>query len=58
MISTTCLDKRDVPRIFFVNFELRKLTSSLYVDSDPVREDLGWSPRFTIDEELVKTLVG
>jgi nucleoside-diphosphate-sugar epimerase len=36
---------------------LRKLTSSLYVDSEPLREDLGWSPRFTIDEGLVKTLV-
>jgi nucleoside-diphosphate-sugar epimerase len=37
---------------------LRKLTSSLYVDSKPLREDLGWSPRFTIDEGLLKTLVG
>ena len=35
---------------------LRKLTSSLYVDSEPLREDLGWSPRFTMDEGLVKTL--
>jgi nucleoside-diphosphate-sugar epimerase len=37
---------------------LRKLTSSLYVDSKPLREDLGWSPRFTIDVGLVKTLGG
>jgi nucleoside-diphosphate-sugar epimerase len=37
---------------------LCKLTSSLYVDSEPVREDLGWSPRFTIEEGLVKTLKG
>ena len=35
---------------------LHKLTSSLYVDSEPLREDLGWSPRFTMDEGLVKTL--
>jgi nucleoside-diphosphate-sugar epimerase len=37
---------------------LRKLTSSLYVDSEPLREDLGWSPRFTMEEGLVKTLGG
>ena len=37
---------------------LRKLTSSLYVDSEPLREDLSWSPRFTMEEGLVKTLVG
>jgi nucleoside-diphosphate-sugar epimerase len=37
---------------------LRKLTSSLYVDSEPMREDLGWSPRFTMEEGLVKTLGG
>lgn len=37
---------------------LRKLTSSLYVDSEPLRKDLGWSPRFTMEEGLVKTLVG
>jgi len=35
---------------------LRKLTSSLYVDSEPLRKDLGWSPRFTMEEGLVKTL--
>ena len=37
---------------------LRKLTSSLYVDSEPVRKDLGWSPRFKMEEGLVKTLGG
>jgi len=37
---------------------LLKLTSSLYVDSEPVRKDLGWSPRFTMEEGLVKTLKG
>ena len=37
---------------------LRKLTSSLYVNSEPLREDLGWSPRFTMDKGLVKTLGG
>ena len=37
---------------------LLKLTSSLYVDSKPLREDLGWSPRFTMEEGLVKTLGG
>jgi nucleoside-diphosphate-sugar epimerase len=37
---------------------LRKLTSSLYVDSEPLREDLSWSPRFTMEEGLVKTLGG
>lgn len=35
---------------------LRKLTSSLYVDSEPLRKDLGWTPRFTMEEGLVKTL--
>jgi nucleoside-diphosphate-sugar epimerase len=37
---------------------LRKLTSSLYVDSEPLRCELGWSPRFTMEEGLVKTLGG
>ena len=37
---------------------LRKLISSLYVDSEPLREDLGWSPRLTMEEGLVKTLGG
>ena len=37
---------------------LRKLTSSLYVDSKPLRDDLGWSPRFSIEQGLVKTLGG
>jgi nucleoside-diphosphate-sugar epimerase len=35
---------------------LRKLTSSLYVDIEPVREDLGWIPRFTMEEGLRRTL--
>ena len=37
---------------------LRKLTSSLYVDREPIRSDLDWSPRFTMEEGLVKTLGG
>ena len=37
---------------------LRKLTSSLYVDSEPLREDLGWSPQIKMEEGLVKTLRG
>jgi len=37
---------------------LRKLTSSLYVDSEPLRSDLDWSPRFTMAEGLIKTLGG
>ena len=37
---------------------LHKLTASLYVDSEPLREDLGWSPRFTMEEGLVNTLGG
>lgn len=37
---------------------LRKLTSSLYVDSEPLRKDLGWSPRFTMEDGLVKTIGG
>ena len=36
---------------------LRKLTSSLYVDSEPLRKDLGWNPRFTMEEGLLKTLI-
>jgi nucleoside-diphosphate-sugar epimerase len=36
---------------------LRKLTSSLYVDSEPIRRDLGWSPPFTMEEGLRRTLV-
>lgn len=35
---------------------LRKLTSSLYVDSEPIRRDLGWTPPFTMDEGLRRTL--
>lgn len=37
---------------------LRKLTSSLYVDSEPLRKDLSWSPRFTMEDGLVKTIGG
>jgi nucleoside-diphosphate-sugar epimerase len=37
---------------------LRKLTSSLYVDSEPIRRDLGWTPPFTMDEGLRRTLGG
>jgi len=36
---------------------LRKLTSSLYVDSEPLRRDLGWTPLFTMEEGLRRTLV-
>jgi nucleoside-diphosphate-sugar epimerase len=35
---------------------LRKLTSSLYVDSEPIRRDLGWSPPFSMKEGLRCTL--
>ena len=35
---------------------LRKLTSSLYVDSEPIRRDLGWTPPFTMAEGLRRTL--
>ena len=35
---------------------LKKLTSSLYVDSEPIRRDLGWSPPFTMEEGLRRTL--
>lgn len=35
---------------------LRKLTSPLYVDSEPLRRDLGWSPPFTMVEGLGRTL--
>jgi hypothetical protein len=37
---------------------LRKLTSLLYVDSEPVRKNLSWNPRFTMDEGLIKSLKG
>jgi nucleoside-diphosphate-sugar epimerase len=37
---------------------LRKLTSSLYVDSEPIRRDLGWTPPFTLEEGLKRTLAG
>jgi nucleoside-diphosphate-sugar epimerase len=35
---------------------LRKLTSSLYVDSEPLRRDLGWTPPFTMEEGLQRTV--
>lgn len=35
---------------------LRKLSSSLYVDIEPIRRDLGWSPPFTMEEGLRRTL--
>jgi nucleoside-diphosphate-sugar epimerase len=35
---------------------LRKLTSSLYVDSEPLRRDLGWTPPFAMEEGLRRTL--
>ena len=35
---------------------LRKLTSSLHVDSEPIRRDLGWIPPFTMEEGLRRTL--
>jgi len=36
---------------------LRKLTSSLYVDSEPIWRELGWTPPFTMEEGLRRTLV-
>jgi nucleoside-diphosphate-sugar epimerase len=35
---------------------LRKLTSSLYVDSEPIRCELGWTPPFSLEEGLRRTL--
>jgi len=35
---------------------LRKLTSSLYVDSGPICRDLGWTPPFAMEEGLRRTL--
>ena len=35
---------------------LQKLTSSLYVDSEPIRQDLGWIPPFSVEEGLRRTL--
>ena len=37
---------------------LRKLTSSLYVDSEPIWRDLGWTQPFTMEEGLRRTLAG
>ena len=34
----------------------RKLTSSLYVDSEAIRRELGWTPPFTMEEGLKRTL--
>lgn len=31
---------------------LRKLTSSLYVDSEPLHREIGWRPSFTLEEGL------
>lgn len=35
---------------------LRKLTASLCVDSKPLRRDLGWRPRFSLEEGLAQAL--
>ena len=35
---------------------LRKLTSSLYVDSEPIRRELGWLPPLSMEEGLRRTL--
>jgi len=35
---------------------LGKLTFSLYVDSEPIRRELGWAPPFTMEEGLRCTL--
>jgi nucleoside-diphosphate-sugar epimerase len=35
---------------------LQKLTSSLYVDGEPIRRELGWTPPFTMEEGLRRTL--
>lgn len=35
---------------------LRKLTSSLYVDSEPLRRDLGWTAPFSMEQGLRRTL--
>ena len=37
---------------------LKKLTSSLYVDSKPIRRDLGWTPPFAMEEGLMRMFVG
>jgi nucleoside-diphosphate-sugar epimerase len=36
---------------------LRKLTSSLYVDSEPIQRELDWIPPFTMEEGLRRTLM-
>ena len=35
---------------------LRKLTSSLYVDGEPILRDLGWTPPFGMEEGIRRTL--
>jgi nucleoside-diphosphate-sugar epimerase len=35
---------------------VRKLTSSLYVDGEPLRRDLGWTPPFSMEQGLRRTL--
>ena len=35
---------------------LRKLTSSLYIDSEPIRRGLGWTPPLSMEEGLRQTL--
>jgi len=35
---------------------LRKLTSSLYVDREPIQRELGWTPSFSMEEGLRRTL--
>lgn len=35
---------------------LQKLTSSLYVDGEPIRRELGWTPPFTMEDGVRQTL--
>jgi len=35
---------------------LRKLTSSLYVDGEPILRDLGWTPPFSMEEGIRRTI--
>lgn len=34
---------------------VQKLTTSLYVDSSPMMDDLAWKPRFTLEEGMMET---
>ncbi len=43
-------------RLPFDTDALRRLESSLYVDSSPLRDELGWTPRFSVDEGLRQML--